>query len=348
MERELYRVEQLPVLQNRMYESAHEARACPRGDLRLVQNLETGLVYNADFRPELMVYDAHYQNEQALSPRFRDHLEEVAELVDRYLGRAELVEVGCGKGFFLEILGQCGFEITGFDPAYQGNNPRVRKHYFDLGTEIKARGLILRHVLEHVQNPMRFLSNLRRANAGGGLVYIEVPCFDWICSHRAWFDVFYEHVNYFRLSDFHHMFDRVLDSGRLFGGQYLYVIADLKNMKTPHSDSRDRIAFPNDFLRMLFRGATQKLSAVWGGASKGVIFALLRERLGYPIEIVIDINPGKQGKYLPATGLRVHSPEEGMAMLPAGSTIYVMNSNYMEEIKEMSNNTYRYVSADHE
>ena len=89
-------------------------------------------------------------------------------------------------------------------------------------------------------------------------------------------------------------------------------------------------------------------TAVWGGASKGVILALLKERAGKPVNLVIDINSAKQGKYLPATGLRVFSPEEALPKLPVGSTIYVMNSNYMEEIKQMSNNAYNYIGVDYE
>lgn len=350
-ERELYRAEQLPIFQNRMYDTADEARACPRGDVRLVQNRATGLIYNADFQPELMRYDANYQNEQATSPQFRRHLDEVADIVDRSMGCRGLVEVGCGKGYFLEILAERGVDIVGFDPTYEGSNPRVQRHYFAPGVGITAQGLILRHVLEHVRAPLRFLEQLRAANGGGGLIYIEVPCFDWICAHRAWFDVFYEHVNYFRETDFARMFGRIVASGRLFGGQYLYAVADLASLRTPHAGPDEGAAFPDDFLRSLeadpddvHRGP----AAVWGGASKGVIFTLLRARLGRPIERVIDINPAKQGKYLPATGLRVLSPEEGLAALPAGATLYVMNSNYLEEIKTMSNHAYRYVSVDHE
>lgn len=353
-ERELYRAEQLPIFQNRMYDTADEARACPRGDVRLVQNLASGLIYNADFRPELMRYDASYQNEQALSPLFRRHLDEVADIVGQCMGGAGLVEVGCGKGYFLEVLAERGFEIAGFDPTYEGSNPRVRRHYFAPGVGITAQGLILRHVLEHVQAPLQFLEQLRAANGGSGLIYIEVPCFDWICAHRAWFDVFYEHVNYFRLADFERMFGRIVDSGRLFGGQYLYVVADLSSLRTPRADADAQVVFPRDFLRRLdadtsaITHSPKGPAAVWGGASKGVIFALLRSRLGRPIDLVIDINPAKQGKYLPASGLRVLSPLEGLATLPAGETLYVMNSNYLEEIKTMSNNAYRYVSVDHE
>lgn len=350
-ERELYRAEQLPIFQNRMYDTADEARACPRGDVRLVQNHATGLIYNADFRPELMRYDANYQNEQALSPQFRRHLDAVAEIVGQHMGESGLVEVGCGKGYFLEVLAERGVDIAGFDPTYEGSNPRVQRHYFAPGVGITAQGLILRHVLEHVQAPLQFLEQLRAANGGAGLIYIEVPCFDWIRAHRAWFDVFYEHVNYFRLADFERMFGRIVNSGRLFGGQYLYVVADLSSLRAPRAGDDDQADFPGDFLCSLDADATDTLqgpAAVWGGASKGVIFTLLRSRLGRPIELVIDINPAKQGKYLPATGLRVLSPLEGLATLPAGATLYVMNSNYLEEIKTMSNNAYRYVSVDHE
>ncbi len=347
-ERELYRAEHLPIFQNRMYDSAQEARECPRGDVRLVQNLATGLIYNADFRPELMTYDARYQNEQAVSPQFRRHLDGVVQIIERTMGCAGLIEVGCGKGYFLEMLSECGFDITGFDPTYEGSNPRVKRHYFEPGVGIAAQGLILRHVLEHVQGPLAFLENLRAANAGAGLIYIEVPCFDWICEHRAWFDVFYEHVNYFRLADFKRMFGRVIESGHLFGGQYLYVVADLASLKTPRIDIQEEMAFPDDFLRRLDDDAMHETSGVWGGASKGVIFCLLRERRGRPVDLVIDINPAKQGKYIPTTGLRVHSPKEGMAGLPAGATLYIMNSNYLEEIKQMSNNAYQYVSVDHD
>ncbi len=347
-EHELYRVEQLPIFQNRMYDSAQEARGCPRGNVRLVQDLATGLVSNADFCPELMVYDARYQNEQAVSRQFRGHLDSVAKIVGRTLGRSGLVEVGCGKGYFLEVLSESGFEITGFDPTYEGSNPRVKRHNFAPGVGITAQALILRHVLEHIQNPLQFLQGLRTANAGSGLIYIEVPCFDWICEHRAWFDIFYEHVNYFRLADFERMFGRVIESGRIFGGQYLYVVADLASLRPPEGHAFDRVSLPDDFLGDFDNTDRNEMSAVWGGASKGVIFTLLRERLNRPIELVIDINPAKQGKFLPATGLQVASPEQALARLPAGSTIYVMNSNYLQEIQQMSNYAYHYVSVDHD
>lgn len=344
----LYQMSQLPILQNRLYDTETEARACPRGDMRLVQDLKRGLVFNESFQG--ISYDHSYQNEQAVSPLFRDHLEKVSRILEQNLGNVPLIEIGCGKGFFLEMLLARGFDIIGYDPAYEGEDPRVIKEYFRPRSGHEYAGLVLRHVLEHIQDPIGFLGSLRDAKDSKTKVYIEVPCFDWICNHRAWFDIFYEHVNYFRLSDFYSMFGTVYASGYLFGGQYLYVIADLASLREPRITPEDRILFPPHFTKSLdrMRDIRTSASVVWGGASKGVIFALLMERAGYPIDMVIDINPAKQGKYLPATGLLVRSPGEGCRHLPLGGTIYVMNSNYLDEIRKMSGNAYRYVGVDRE
>lgn len=355
--REIYRAEQLPVFQNRMFHSEQEARNCIKGDVVLVQDLETGLIFNQAFRPELMRYDADYQNEQAVSAVFQRHLQNMSELIVKHFETHSLIEVGCGKGYFLEQLQGLGFEVTGLDPTYEGSNPSVIKEYFSPGIGLQADGIILRHVLEHVQDPVGFLSNIRESNGGAGKIYIEVPCFDWICKHRAWFDIFYEHVNYFRLRDFDRMFGKIHESGHTFGGQYLYVVADLATIKMPTCDESDCFEFPKDFLETVNRYATRlsttdrntdKASAIWGGASKGVIFALFIERAGAKIDIVIDINPAKQDKYLAATGLQVLSPVEAMRRLTPGADLFVMNSNYLNEIQELTAYQFNYLLVEHE
>lgn len=357
--KELYRVEQLPVFQNRMFHSEADAKNCTKGDMVLVQDLETGLIFNHAFNPELMQYDADYQNEQAVSTVFQAHLNDVANIINSNFHNNTLIEVGCGKGYFLEHLQTLGFDITGLDPTYEGSNPKVIKKYFTPAIGLHADGIILRHVLEHVQDPVAFLANLRDSNGGKGKIYIEVPCFDWICQHRAWFDIFYEHVNYFRIADFKRMFGRVYESGHVFGGQYQYIVADLASIQTPTRDASDEFEFPHDFLRTVdnytdklktqrIEGKTRELSVVWGGASKGVIFTLFMQRSGAPIDAVIDINPAKQGKFLAGTGIQVSSPNDLTDQVTSETNIFVMNSNYLLEIKKTTNNQFNYFMVDHE
>jgi len=346
---ELYAVRDVPVFQNRMFDSEAEAKACRRGDVVLVQDLNTGLVFNRAFDAERMQYDGAYQNEQAMSSAFQRHLGDVASVIATHFAGQSLIEVGCGKGYFLEVLQAAGWQISGMDPTYEGDNPAIVKEYFAEGSGRRAQGIVLRHVLEHVEDPVAFLARIRDANGGSGKIYIEVPCFDWICAHKTWFDIFYEHVNYFRLADFHGMFGRVDAAGRLFGEQYLYVVADLATLRAPRL--ADRVRFPPDFLRTVESHASRLRRrkspvAVWGGASKGVLFTLFMERAGATVDAVVDANPAKQGKYLPATGHVVRSPEHASRAFADETEILVMNSNYLNEIREMTGGRFSYRTID--
>lgn len=50
------------------------------------------------------------------------------KLIVDYFGKNGLVEIGCGKGVFLEIFKSSGIDIIGFDPAGGGNNPSIIKY----------------------------------------------------------------------------------------------------------------------------------------------------------------------------------------------------------------------------
>lgn len=337
----LYQQTGFPVFQNRTYATAQEAQTCALGDIDIAQDPATGIVTNRAFELSKAVYDTDYNNEQSHSPRFQAHMDDVGALIASHIGMANLIEVGCGKGAFLEQMVAKGAKITGFDPTYEGDNPLIRQSYFSPDLGIEGDGLILRHVLEHIPDPYDFLKQLSDANGGQGLIYIEVPCLDWILENRAWFDIFYEHVNYFRMADFARMFGRVLVAERRFGGQYLSIIADLSTLRDP--DPGPTVGWPGDFAAGL--SSAQTGGMVWGGASKGVIFSLLRQRDGRPVDGIIDINPAKQGRYLPVTGLRVTAPDVATRLLEPGALIYVMNPNYLDEIKAMTGDRFSYEST---
>lgn len=349
---EFFRAENLPVLQNRVFDTEEEALASPTGDVVLVQDQSTGLIFNSSFDQKKIEYNKSYQNEQACSEVFIAHLNDVTEIINRNFSGKSLIEVGCGKGYFLEHLKHLSYDISGIDPAYEGDNQSIIKAYFEKSLGIFSDGIVLRHVLEHMPDPVSFLTNIYTANRNSGAIYIEVPNFDWIISHNAWFDIFYEHVNYFRLSDFHRMFGNVLESGALFGGQYLYVVADLSSLRVPCYDETCRLNFPPNFLKNIEKLALlskrNRRNVIWGGASKGVVFSLYMKRAGVSIDIVVDINPAKQGKFLACTGLEVLSPHQAMQLMQQNDSIFVMNSNYFDEIISLTGNLYLYHKVDHE
>ncbi len=346
--REIHKLRELPVIQNRMFSTKEEAVNCQKGDVDLVQDLETGLVFNRAFDPGLTRYSSEYQNEQAFSGFFRNHLADVARVIKKYGAGRSIIEVGCGKGYFLEYLQKSGYKIIGFDPTYEGSNQAIVKSVFDRTVVARAECIVLRHVLEHVADPVNFLSMILDINGGKGDVYIEVPCLDWISAHRAWFDIFYEHVNYFRLSDLYRIFGTVYESGYSFGGQYVYIVADLATLKNPKMNNADTFLLPTDFTSSIdnfAKVAIQRKSVVWGGSSKGVIFSLYMQRAGARLDFAIDINPGKQKMFMPGSGSEVLSPEEGMKIFGSGDNVFVMNSNYIQEVMLLIGDAFNYVKV---
>ncbi len=349
----LYSMDDFPVSQNRVYATAKEAMGCPRGDIRLMRDPHTGIIHNSFFKPDRMIYDEQYQNEQGHSSIFQKHLDQVATIIGRNFSGKSILEIGCGKGTFLDLMRSRGFAITGLDPAYEGSSDHVLKKPFSPDLGLSGDAIILRHVLEHIPDPLTFLFSTLEANDGKGLVYIETPCLDWICHHRAWFDIYYEHVNYFRLSDFSRIFGHIIESGRLFGGQYLYVVADLASLRRNPPRDEQNFGLPDNFLSgidyaiELMKKTEGRKNVVWGAASKGVIFTLLILRRGQiRPDLVIDINPAKQGKYMPLTGLQILSPREALAQVADRDTIFVMNSNYFEEIKSLAGDDVTYYRVD--
>jgi hypothetical protein len=343
----LFEQSDYPIFQS-LCNSYKKAISSPVGDIRLVQDLKTGLVFNEAYRPEIIKYDINYISDASCSLVFRNHLKEVKKIIEANLGRDNLSEVGCGQGFFLEMLQADSFDITGFDPAYRGNNKNIVKELFYPNSFKPYKGIIMRHVLEHIPNPFDFLHQLRNKN-GGGLIYIEVPCFDWICKKKNWYDIFYEHVNYFRMKDFEKMFGRLILKKYLFGGQYLGIVADLSTIQKTVVNDTDKINFPNNIFKGLYEKNLHKEPVcIWGAGSKGVIYSLLRQRANLQVDYVVDIDESKQGKFFPITGFKVLSPKLFFKEVEKNCTVYIMNSNYCEEIKKLTLNQFKYKILDNE
>ena len=47
------------------------------------------------------------------------------------------------------------------------------------------------------------------------------------------------------------MFGKVIESGRSFGGQYLYVVAELATLRKPKINFNDIVIFPDILLKIM-------------------------------------------------------------------------------------------------
>lgn len=336
----LYSEENVPVFQNKVYPSIDSANNVTCGDISLSFCRECGFVWNSAFNQELLEYDENYQNEQGFSERFQQHLTLVCDLISKEIRPgAHVKEIGCGKAKFLSMMEAREYQISGYDPAYEGEDPRIIKSYYpplDYNCERdKADIIILRHVLEHIPEPMDFLRNIALANDYNGLLYIEVPDFNWIVEHNALQDIFYEHSNYFTLSVLKNKFPDFVSSGLLFGGQYCFIIIKLESLRNDLHTTQTMIDTPklefDKYITMWKEVLEPKRNIyIWGAGAKGATFLRLIDPDGSLISGVIDINPKKQKHLIAKTGHKIFSQNDLNQLTPDG--IIIMNGNYLKEI----------------
>ena len=320
------------------------------GEIALRRSEALGLVENGAFDPALATYDDSYQNSQAHSPSYHAHMASVAALLKRHFPPgASLVEVGCGKGDFLALLEADGhFRIAGFDTTYEGTNPNVQKRYLSYADRIEADVVVLRHVLEHVQRPHEFLAMLASVFRGARL-YIEVPSLDWIVQNGAFFDVTYEHVNYFSTEALRRFYPgAVLDAGLCFGDQYQFVIADIDGLAGTLAAEYAGGAWAALEFDQLFPQLRRKIDAIdgrlapgrrgflWGAATKGCMFLVHcanHRKVVDRIECAIDVNPAKCGKLLPGSRVPIVAKEHFFGVATKDDLLIIANPNYEQEIR---------------
>lgn len=332
----IFKVDDLPVFTQKTYNTYNDAINCTTGIVNLVQSKLSGFVYNLDFNPDLMVYDENYNNEQGFSNYFLNHLSIVSEIIKNEVNiDSKLIEIGCGKGLFLNLMKNGGYNIIGFDPTYEGNDKSIIKDYFTEKYNTNADFLILRHTLEHIKDPFSFLHLIAKANNYNGKIYIEVPTFDWISERSSFWDITYEHCNYFTEVTLSSFFEKS-QTGKLFGEQYIYIIAELadlkdkiieiENLKIPQIFMfNEKVGFYNQFLLKL------ESVAIWGGATKSLLFLNQCDPNKNKVDFVIDINPAKQNKFMAKTGHEIFGPE--ILKKRKIKNIIVANENYYDEIK---------------
>jgi len=340
-----------------LYPDRSSACSAPRGDIELAVCEGCGLVRNVAFDSSLILYDSQYENSQMFSPTFRAFAQELAKnLVSEYaLDGKHVVEIGCGKGEFLELLCEAGVgSATGYDPSYAGevdrcDGVRIERELYGSKRHSAADLLLSRHVFEHLEDPLAILRGLRQSLDGAATsLYLEVPDARFVLAGEGMWDVIYPHVNYFADLPMQVLLQRAgfvprkLDS--VFSGQFLAAHSSPGELLEGDPDSaaleswiRQVEAFGDRF-RSLVGHWTEELAeraklgpiSLWGAGAKGVAFLNLTGASRH-VEVAVDLNPRKHGRYLPGTGHAVVAPEELRKIRP--TTVLVMNTLYEAEIR---------------
>lgn len=354
----------VPVHQNLLCPTVAAARGIRRGMLDMRVCPGCGFVFNAAFDPGLLDYGPGYENSQDHSPAFRSHVDALVEhlVTARGVRNGRVVEVGCGQGRFLTRLlshPDNRSEGVGFDPAYVGpesvGRARFVRDFYGPATAVAADVVVCRHVIEHVPDPLTLLRTIRAAAGGHGptRLFLETPCVEWVLRNRVVWDFFYEHCSLFTASSLAHALRRAgwvdVAVGHVFGGQYLWAEAvsasdvppDLPSPRTAGTEvwaearafAAAEAAHRDRWHDLLSAWAARGPVYAWGAGAKGVTFCNLADPDAVWVAGVVDINPAKQGRFIPGTAHPIVGPSAAVA---AGAVAcLVLNPNYLAEVRDV-------------
>jgi hypothetical protein len=357
-----YRVDAVPVHSCLLVDTREAALAFPTRDLELVFCEDCGLVFNRLFDPSVLDYSPDYEETQGFSPRFRRFLEELCDdqATRHALAGKTVLEIGCGKGEFLATLCErAGCRGIGIDPAYRPDRAShaagsrlafIQDLYGPAYLHLAADHVCCRHTLEHIQDVRGFLGLIRQgtgARAGVSL-FFELPDMERILVEQAFWDIYYEHCNYFTTGSLAHAFRRAgftpTRQWKAYDGQYLMLEAE--PAAAPDRTPVEGLARTREQVARFRAGVGERLAGlkaeieawrreertvvVWGSGSKAAGY-LVTLGLKDEIAAVVDINPHKRGKYQAGTGHAIVGPDDLPAIRP--DAVVIMNPIYVEEIR---------------
>jgi len=350
---------QVPIHQNLLISNHAAAINAPRGDLALEVCQECGFIFNRAFDSKNPLYGEDYENMQGWSPSFNEYVDGLVRhmVEERNVRDCNVVEVGCGNGWFLRKLIKydgANNRGSGFDPSYNGPASELdcrlkffTRFYDSNCADARADVVVSRHVIEHLPRPLDLLRDIKKtlAQVASARVFVETPCVEWTLRNQVIWDFYYEHCSYFTAQSLTTAFEiagfKVEGIRHVFGGQYLWVEATLPAAAPSVSrQGNNIIALAEAFTRAesdLRQGWERKVQslaarervAVWGAGAKGVTFASMVDPHACWIDCIVDLNPSKQGHFVPGTGHPIVSHRELSAH--GVTSAILMNPNYREE-----------------
>ncbi len=179
------------------------------------------VIYKDPFPKPLMLQQGYEESidEQylALLPERRATFRHVLATIERHIGKKQkiknkkrrILDIGCAEGTLLSLARERGWDVAGVEPnkhlvkwakknqnleIMQGSvyNKRLKRNSFDVIT--------LLDVIEHVHNPIKFLSRCNELLVPGGTIFISTPDIGSPIARvmrRRWFYILSIHVFYF-------------------------------------------------------------------------------------------------------------------------------------------------------
>ncbi len=359
-----YAVRAVPVHSCILIDTPEAAKNYPCREIKLGYCRSCGFVHNTVFDNSVHDYGSTYEETQGFSSVFNDFTNQLADkIIERFdLNGKSVMEIGCGKGEFLYKLCKLGGNKgVGIDPSYvPGRLPDdspgyvtfIREFYQLCHGSLKPDFIFCRHTLEHIHQVRDFMELLVKSTGNRNVdVWFDLPDAHRVWQEGAFWDVYYEHASYFSPGTTARLFRAsgfdVTELSREYGDQWISISGrkaegtpithDLENdleqtardIDVFRSRAMEKMNYWRNYLSSNKRSGG--ITVLWGGGSKAVAF-ITTLNVTDEVDMVVDINPYKVGRFLPVSGHPVVSPE--MLKKYSHIRVIVMNPIYQNEIQQ--------------
>lgn len=241
--------------------------------------------------------------------------------IDQFnLKNKSIVDIGCGDGFFAQMLEKNGAKAIGIEPsetAFQqakARNIQVIKAYVNDNFNIKRKfdGFVACQVFEHISDPGNMLKNIKKFIKEESFGLIEVPSLVKAMKDSRFYDFFPDHVAYYSPTSLAYMlqlngFD-VISVQHTANDEYITAFIRFTNRSgLTENFQQEFYEYKKEFSNFFNKLANKKI-ILWGAGAKGISSLSFSDVNPKNILFCIDSDPNKEGRYLPGSHIQVVSP----------------------------------------
>ena len=308
--------------------------------LDYVQCMQCSHIWNTQFDYTVIPYEENPNKMFNTGALWQSYIKKMLKQLNTHLPQnPTVIDIGCGDGHFVRDLAkinQSSGRFLGFDPNTSGESGtgiEFVPKYFEPIMDIKKYQpdlLIMRHVLEHLEDPAEFLEQLALASLSLDkpiYFFAETPCVDLAVNSGRVVDFFYEHPSQFTKKSFSKLMQLGGDVSWIntdYGDEVVNGLVRLSVNRDSVQQGKDAQTFSKltqtskqNIIAELnsLSGSGQSL-AIWGGTGKAATFIqhyqLDKDRFSY----VVDSDSEKVGTFVPGMGQEIRHSSE-LTAIPA-------------------------------
>ena len=311
-------------------------------ELRIHQCSSCGLV---QLENEPVTYYKDVITAASLSDGSKNALvQEWEPFVEKYaLDGKRAIEIGSGRGDFLEVLGRLNLRAIGLEHSQENvvfsrqKGLAIEQGYLLDWVDQSSQHyslVVCNNFLEHQPQTHAFIAQIYSLLHDDGVVYISVPNLDYLLQKSCLYEFVADHLVYFTQASLRLAFEmnsfEVLEQYQKNNGNDLVLVAKKKN-RLDLTQAKVAVDAIIGSVKTVVSNASKggEKIAIWGAGHRALALMAMADL--HEITYVVDSASFKQGKYTPILHKKIISPDMFLAA-NCDLLIVMLPGNYSQQV----------------